>query len=84
MDNILPLRPPHEQVLTPNDRQYKRFSHAQFIAHLKTDMKFSRNGDIEFTLVVPSEYKHTCFALSDAFGMPLSVDVQLWKPYAEG
>lgn len=44
-------------------------------------MKFSRNGDMEITLTIPYEMKEFAFPLSDAYGLPLSVDVQLWKPY---
>jgi len=46
-------------------------------------MRFTRQGDVEIKLVVPFEFKHLVLDLSNAFGVPLSFDVQIWNPYAE-
>jgi hypothetical protein len=59
------------------------FTGTQFVGFLKSEMKMARNGDCIITVTVPFEYKHLAFPLSDAFGLPLSFDVQLWAPYAE-
>ena len=32
---------------------------------------------------VPYQFKHLALPLADAFGLPLSIDVQLWEPYIE-
>lgn len=46
-------------------------------------MRFGRSGDLTITLTVPYEYKHLAQPLADAFGLPLSVDVQPWAPFKE-
>jgi hypothetical protein len=35
------------------------------------------------TIQVPYQFKHLALPLADAFGLPLSIDVQLWEPYVE-
>lgn len=72
-----------QQAIVMDNARRRGFTHAQFVAHLKSDMKFTKNGDVEITLVVQHEFKHLAFPLSDAFGLPLSVDVELWRPYTE-
>lgn len=46
-------------------------------------MKFLKSGDLVLHLVVPFEFKHLAIPLTDAFGIPLSVDIQVWSPYKE-
>lgn len=72
-----------DQAIVLGGGKRRSFTHAQFVAHLKSDMKFTKNGDVEITLVVPYEFKHLAFPLSDAFGLPLSCDVELWRPFTE-
>ena len=55
-----------------------KFDHAQFAAHLH-DFKFTRNGDVVVTLVIPFRYRDRGLPLSDAWGVPLSVDIQRWS-----
>lgn len=74
-------RPEQEQAIILGNAKIKRFESAQFVAHLKTDMKFTKNGDVELTLSIPHEFKHLVFPMSDAFGLPLSVDVRVWAPF---
>lgn len=76
-------RDPQDQAILLGNARVKRFTSAQVVAHLKSDMKFTKNGDVEITLVVPHEFKHLSFPLSDAFGLPLSVDIRVWKPFTE-
>lgn len=46
-------------------------------------MKFNRQGDLIVTLLVPFEFKHLAIPLTNAFGIPLSVDIQVWNPFSE-
>jgi len=62
--------------------QPKIFTAAQFVGYLKTEAKFMKNGDVQFTIQVPFEFKDLALPLTDAFGLPLSIDIQLWEPYA--
>lgn len=55
-----------------------KFEHAQFAAHLH-DFKFTRNGDVVVTFVIPFRYRDRGLPLSDAWGVPLSVDIQRWS-----
>lgn len=76
-------RPAHLQHITRDDRISHKFTHTQFVGHLANDMRFGRNGDLTITITVPHEFKHLAEPLSNAFGLPLSVDVQVWAPYSE-
>lgn len=76
-------RDPQEQAVVMDNARIKRFTAAQFVAHLKHDMKFTKNGDVEVVLVIPHEFKHLSFPLTDAFGLPLSIDVRVWAPFTE-
>lgn len=76
-------REPQEQAVVLGNGKIKRFESAQFVAHLKSDMKFTKNGDVELTLSIPHEFKHLVFPMSDAFGLPLSIDVRVWAPFTE-
>jgi hypothetical protein len=33
------------------------------------------------TICVPYQFKHLAEPLTDAFGIPLSFDVEVWQPY---
>lgn len=77
------LRPPHDQRISRDDRVVSKFAHAQFVAHLSNDMRYGRSGDLTITLTVPYEFKHLAQPLADAFGLPLSIDVQVWAPFSE-
>lgn len=56
----------------------------QFIGHLNgQDIKFTRHGDMILQFVVPYKFKDLAIPLTDVFGIPLHVDVQIWKPYEE-
>jgi hypothetical protein len=46
-------------------------------------MSFNRNGDLNIQIVVPYQFKHLAEPLTDAFGIPLSFDVEVWRPYQE-
>lgn len=76
-------REPQEQAIVMGNSRIKKFESAQFVAHLKSDMKFTKNGDVEITLSIPHEFKHLAFPMSDAFGLPLSIDVRVWAPFTE-
>lgn len=70
-------RAPHKQGVT-KEIYRGSFTHAQFVAHLH-DIKFSRNGDIVATITIPFRYRNRGLPLSDAWGVPLSVDIQRWN-----
>lgn len=61
----------------------RKFTGTQFVAHVTDNVKFNKNGDMLITLQVPFQFKHLATPLTDAFGIPLSVDVQIWQPYRE-
>jgi hypothetical protein len=46
-------------------------------------MTFNRNGDMMITIQVPFQFKHLAEPLTDAFGIPLSFDVEVWQPYQD-
>ena len=70
------------QHVTQQDRLLRHFSHAQFVAHLGEKVSYTRNGDMVFTIQVPYQFKHLAIPLTDAFGIPLSFDVEVWRPYS--
>lgn len=55
----------------------------QFVGYIGKDAKLKTNGDLELVITVPYQFKHLAIGLSDVAGLPLSIDVQLWKPYAD-
>lgn len=59
------------------------FAGVQFVGYIKQEMKFLRNGDLNITIQVPFDYKWMALPLTDAYGIPLSVDIQVWEPYEE-
>lgn len=61
----------------------RRFTGTQFVAYVNSDMKFDKYGDMIVNLRVPFDFKELAVPLSDVFGLPLSIDVQIWKPYEE-
>jgi hypothetical protein len=71
------------QNIDKQDRQIRKFGGCQFIAHVAEAMKFDKNGDLIVVMRVPYEFKHLAVPLSDAFGIPMSVDVQVWRPFEE-
>lgn len=59
------------------------FHGVQVVGYLKNEAKFARNGDMIITLQIPYEFKGLAFPLTDAFGIPLSIDFQVWEPYEQ-
>lgn len=76
-------REPHVQALSQQFHLPRGFDGTQFVGFIKNESKFARNGDMIVTIQIPYEFKHLAFPLTDAVGLPLSFDVQLWKPYRE-
>lgn len=77
-------RDPHiQKLLEPFFPQRPKFDGTQFIAYIVKDMKQRPSGDLEINLTVPFEFRDLAFKLADAMIVPLSVDVQLWKPFEE-
>lgn len=79
------IRQPQTQGIEQHQRAYgAHFDRTQFVAYLSgSDMKFARNGDVLVTMRVPYEHRDRAIMLTDAFGLPLSVDIELWEPYRE-
>jgi len=48
------------------------------------DMRFTANGDVLLTLVVPFSDKHLVVPVSDAYGISLDVDVRRKKRLKTG
>lgn len=62
------------------------FLGAQFVGWIHpTGMKFNQSGGLDLTFGVPYEFVEYALVLREAFmtGIPLSIDVQLWKPAQE-
>lgn len=76
-------RPRHAQHVSHQADVVENFDHAQFVAHITDNIKFNRNGDMMITIQVPYQFKHLAMPLTDAFGIPLSFDVEIWVPYKE-
>lgn len=74
-------RPPQKQQVGKGDQSVRRFTRTQFVAHITDRMTFNRNGDMMITIQVPYQFKHLAEPLTDAFGIPLSFDVEVWAPY---
>ena len=72
-----------EQRVRVQDRQVRKFEHTQFIAHISDRVSYNRNGDMIVTIQVPYQFKHLATPLTDAFGIPLSFDVEVWQPYRD-
>jgi len=76
-------RPRHTQHVTHQSEVVENFDHCQFVAHITDNIKFNRNGDMMVTMQVPYQFKHLAMPLTDAFGIPLSFDVEIWVPYKD-
>lgn len=76
-------RPRAEQRVHEQDRRLRKFTETQFVAHVTDKVTYNRNGDMMVTIQVPYQFKHLAEPLTDAFGIPLSFDVQVWRPYTE-
>lgn len=76
-------RPPQKQQVGKGDQSPRRFTRTQFVAHVSDRMTFNRNGDMMITIQVPFQFKHLAEPLTDAFGIPLSFDVEVWQPYQD-
>jgi hypothetical protein len=82
--NRIASRPRQNQQVDKNEKRIRHFSWTQFIGHVSDKITFNKNGDMIVQVVVPYQFKHLAEPLTDAFGIPLSFDVEVWKPYAEG
>jgi hypothetical protein len=76
-------RPRQEQHVKEQDRRVRTFDHTQFVAHISDRISFSKNGDMMIQLQIPYQFKHLAEPLTDAFGIPLSFDVEVWAPYKD-
>lgn len=79
----LARRPRQEQHVREQDRRVRTFDHTQFVAHISDRISFNKNGDMMIQLQIPFQFKHLAEPLTDAFGIPLSFDVEVWAPYHE-
>lgn len=73
----------HQQRITQADTTIRSFDGAQFIAYIGRNIRTLLDGSIAVTFRVPYEYRHYAPPLFDAVGIPLSVDIQVWKPYED-
>jgi len=79
----LAARAPQTQTVSQDERSTRKFTRTQFVGHVSDRMSFNRNGDLNISIIVPYQFKHLAEPLSDAFGIPLSFDVEVWHPYKE-
>ena len=59
----------------------ERFERTQFVGYMTDKVSFNRNGDMLVVIQVPYEFKELALPLTNAFGLPLSIDVELWAPF---
>lgn len=76
-------REPHTQTLDERELEAPPdFKETQFIAHLDMQsFKYDRHGSVIVQLVVPPEFSEEALVLRFSKGIPLSVDIQVWKPF---
>src|SRR5204863_2489739 len=79
----LARRERQRQSVNTHDRVVRKFEHTQFVAHISDRISYNRNGDMIVTIQVPYQFKHLATPLTDAFGIPLSFDVEVWQPYKD-
>lgn len=79
----LATRPRQDQHVREQDRRVRTFDHTQFVAHISDRISFNKNGDMMIQLQIPYQFKHLAEPLTDAFGIPLSFDVEVWAPFKE-
>lgn len=80
----LVIREKAQQTIEQANRQVNSFEGTQFVGHLAgSDIKFNRNGDLVVQFVVPYQFKALALPLTDVFGIPLHIDVQIWKPFED-
>lgn len=71
---------PVRSNITPARNTYiKNFGGTKFVGHILGSMKFSRLGDMTFTVQVPWEYRDAAYLLTDALEQPLMFDIRLWE-----
>lgn len=70
-----------KQRIDQTTRRIASFAGCQFVAHVSDKMTFNKHGDLIVQLIVPFQFKDMAVPLSDAFGLPLHIDVQLWEPF---
>lgn len=73
----------HQQRITQLDTTISQFDGAQFVAYIGRNIRTLSDGSIAVTFRIPYEYRHFAPPLFDAVGIPLSVDIQVWRPYEE-
>jgi len=71
------------QQVERQDRVLREFEHTQFVGHITDKISFNRNGDVLIQIQVPYEFKELAMSLTDAFGIPLSFDVEVWELYKQ-
>lgn len=77
-------RDPHVQkILEPFFPDRPNFPGTQFIAYIVKDIKTRPNGETDITFTVPFEFADEAATLRKALTVPLSIDIQTWKPYEE-
>lgn len=79
----LAVRSRQKQHVREQDRRVRTFEHTQFVAHISDRISFNKNGDMLIQLQIPYQFKHLAEPLTDAFGLPLSFDVEVWAPFNE-
>lgn len=76
--------PSKDEVLSERRSGVKpSFDQTMFSASMR-DMRFTANGDVLLTLVVPFSDKHLVVPVSDAYGISLDVDVRRKKRLKTG
>jgi hypothetical protein len=81
--NRIASRQRQNQQVGKDEKRIRVFSWTQFIGHVSDKITFNKNGDMIVQVVVPYQFKHLAEPLTDAFGIPLSFDVEVWKPYTD-
>lgn len=72
-------REPHDPNIPPPTEKHE-FESTQIVAFLN-EIKQNRKGDVIVSIMVPYRYRWFALPLGDAYGIPLSIDVQRWQLY---
>lgn len=60
------------------------FKGTQFVGYVQPQgVKFDSHGSLELRISVTAEFVDRALLMRAVFGLPLHVDVQLWKPYED-
>lgn len=52
-------------------------------AHLAEDIKYNKYGELEVKITIPMEEVENAIEIRRLVGLPVTMTVEMWKPFAE-